>query len=159
MTTRRPSGLKAPAVVAVLRELVPLHVQPEAYLFTNSKNGGPIDQGEFGKTHWQSALRAISVKPRKFYATRSTFISLTIPRTRNLKALADYCGTSVAMIEDHYGRYMGDAPDWMEDVHPARRSAAGASKPVTSMPPSLVGAEKPLSSKASPTGFEPVLPA
>jgi len=91
------------------------------------------------------------VKPRKFYATRSTFISLTIPRTRNLKALADYCGTSVAMIEDHYGRYMGDAPDWIEDVHPARRSAAGAPKPVTSMPPSLVGAEKPLSSKASPS--------
>lgn len=146
-----------PTVVAVLRELVPLHVDPAAYLFTNAKNGGPIDQSEFAKTHWQSAMRAKAVKPRKFYATRSTFISLTVPKTRNLKALADYCGTSVAMIEQHYGRYMGDEPDWIE-VLEAPPLAVGDAKPVTGGGLSLVGAEKPLWSKASPTGFEPVLP-
>lgn len=53
------------AVVEVLRELVPLHVDPEAYLFTNCRNGGPIDQGEFGKAHWQGALRAVGVEGAK----------------------------------------------------------------------------------------------
>jgi integrase len=146
-----------PAVVAVLRGLMPLHVDPAAYLFTNAKNGGPIDQSEFGKTHWQSAMRVKAVKPRKFYATRSTFISLAVPKTRNLKALADYCGTSVAMIEQHYGRYMGDEPDWIEAVEPPAQ-AVNEAKPVTGIGPSLVGAENPLWNKASPTGFEPVLP-
>jgi hypothetical protein len=118
-----------------------------------AKNGGPIDQSEFAKTHWRAALRVAGVKPRKFYATRHTFISLTVTKTRNLKALADYCGTSVAMIEQHYGRYMGDDPDWLvESVEQAQRHAVAASptsKPVTFTPPSLVGPEKPLQSKAS----------
>jgi hypothetical protein len=30
-----------------------------------------------------------------------------LTRGWNLKALAEYCGTSVAMIERHYGRYLG----------------------------------------------------
>ena len=92
-----------------------------------------------------------------------------MPKTRNLKALADYCGTSVAMIEQHYGRYMGDEPDWIEasEAPEAKAATGGVSrlqddardaKPVTPGGLSLVGAEKPLWSKASPTGFEPVLP-
>ena len=135
-----------PAVTAVLRQLLPLHVDPSAYLFTNEKNGGPIDQSEFGKTHWRTALRAVSVKPRKFYATRSTFISLTVPKTRNLKALADYCGTSVAMIEQHYGRFMGDEPDWIEAAE-----SDPTEEPVTKPVTESLGAEKPLQNKASPT--------
>jgi hypothetical protein len=89
------------------------------------------------------------VKPRKFYASRSTFISLTVPKTRNLKALADYCGISVAMIAQHYGRFMRDEPDWIEAPTIAD-AVAGASKPVTIGAASLVGAEKPLWNKASP---------
>src|SRR5262249_21364315 len=139
--------------------LMPLHVDPNTYVFTNAKNGGPIDQGEFAKTHWRAALRVTGGKARKFYATRHTFISLTLPRARNLKALADYCGTSVAMIEQHYGRYMGDQPDWIEESESPLTIGALGTKPVTSEDASLVGAEKALQSKASPTGFEPVLPA
>ena len=40
-------------------------------------------------------------------STRHTFISLALTRGWNLKALAEYAGTSVAMIERHYGRYLG----------------------------------------------------
>jgi hypothetical protein len=141
-----------------------LHVDPAAYVFTNAKNGGPIDQSEFAKTHWQSAIRAKAVKPRKFYATRSTFISLTVPKTRNLTALADYCGTSVAMIEQHYGRYMCDEPDWLDvGEQPAVSvQAAGAGrgpwggeepKPVTTGPLSLVGDEKTLVGWSVPDGI------
>jgi hypothetical protein len=34
---------------------------------------------------------------------RHTFISIAYLRGLNIKWLAEYCGTSVAMIEKHYG--------------------------------------------------------
>ena len=37
---------------------------------------------------------------------RHTFISLALSHGVNIKWLAEYCGTSVAMIEKHYGRYI-----------------------------------------------------
>jgi integrase len=52
-------------------------------------------------------LRGIGAKPvkkteGKFYATRHTFITEMVKAGKNLKAVADYCGTSVAMIEAGY---------------------------------------------------------
>ena len=38
--------------------------------------------------------------------TRPTFIAIGLSQGLNIKWLADYCGTSVAMIEKHYGRYI-----------------------------------------------------
>ena len=52
------------------------------------------------------ALRACGVRARKFYATRHTFISDGLSHGLNIKWVAEYCGTSVAMIEKHYGRYI-----------------------------------------------------
>ena len=97
-----------PGVCAVLRELMPLHVDPDGYVFTNARNGGPINASTWPADHWRAALRATGVRPRKFYATRHTFISVALSRGVNLKWLADFCGTSVAMIEKHYGRFLPD---------------------------------------------------
>ena len=36
---------------------------------------------------------------------RHNFISVGLSNGVNIKWLAEYCGTSVAMIEKHYGRY------------------------------------------------------
>jgi len=80
-------------------------------MFTNAKSGEPINQSDWPKDHWQAALRASGIRPRKFYATRHTFISIALTRGVNLKWLADYCGTSVAMIEKHYGRFLADGDD------------------------------------------------
>jgi hypothetical protein len=43
-------------------------------------------------------LRKLGIRLRDFYSTRDTFISEMIHRGENLKAIAKYCGTSVAMI-------------------------------------------------------------
>jgi integrase len=96
-----------PKVATVLRAMVaPLHVTDDAFVFTTMV-GTPLDAERFVEKHWHRALRATGIRPRKFYATRHTFISqaLSTPGI-NLKWLADYCGTSVDMIERHYGRYM-----------------------------------------------------
>ena len=51
-------------------------------------------------------LRSLGIRPRKFYTARHTFIAWALSEGANLKGLAEYCGTSVQMIEQSYGRYM-----------------------------------------------------
>jgi hypothetical protein len=46
------------------------------------------------------------VTAKEFYATRHTFISDALSQGVNIKWLAKYCGTSVAMIEKHYDKYI-----------------------------------------------------
>jgi len=95
----------ARTVVDVLRGVKPLHVTDEDFVFRNTE-GRPIFADNFGK-YWHPALRAVGVRPRKFYATRHTFISVALTRGVRIKWLAEYVGTSVDMIEKHYGRYLG----------------------------------------------------
>jgi len=101
-----------------------------------NKFGGPLDADQFRGDYWNRVLDALEIRRRKFYATRHTFITLAVSADYNLKAIGDYCGTSTQMIEDSYAG--------IQQLNP------------TILPrPS----EKPLSPLASPTGFEPVLPA
>ena len=51
-------------------------------------------------------MRSLGIRPRKFYSTRHTFIAWALSEGANLKGLAEYCGTSVQMIEQSYGRFM-----------------------------------------------------
>jgi len=70
-------------------------------LFLN-KYGGPLDANTWAQVYWQRALKALEIRPRKFYACRHTFITEAVKRGELLKAIADYVGTSVQMIGDHY---------------------------------------------------------
>ena len=55
---------------------------------------------------WFRCLRSLGIRPRKFYATRHTFIAWALSEGANMKGLAEYCGTSLQMIEQSYGRYI-----------------------------------------------------
>jgi hypothetical protein len=92
-------------VVSVLRAHQPLHAAEDVFVFT-TQVGTPLDEEAFVAKHWRRAIRATGIRPRKFYATRHTFISWALTRGANLEWIADYCGTSVEMIERHYGRYV-----------------------------------------------------
>ncbi len=70
-------------------------------LFLN-KYGGPLDANRWAKNYWPRTLKALEIRPRKFYACRHTFITEAVKRGEVLKAIADYVGTSVQMIDDHY---------------------------------------------------------
>ena len=97
-----------PEVIAVLREMPqPLLVTADDFVFT-TPTGRPVTEERFVKQHWHRALRATGIRPRKFYATRHTFISASLEAGYNIKRLADYCGTSVEMIERHYAGYLRD---------------------------------------------------
>jgi integrase len=83
----------------------PLIPNPDALLFTNA-DGEPINSKEWPKKSFYPVLRKLGIRIRKFYCTRHTFITELISRGEDLKAIAEYCGTSVAMIERSYGRWM-----------------------------------------------------
>jgi integrase len=114
-----------PEVVEVLQDLFsnrPAQMEDDGndYVFLN-ENGEPLDFRTWrGKTSgrktkagtktphgvWYRALRGAGVRPRGPYHTRHTFISIGLSNGANIKWLAEYCGTSIAMIERHYGKYI-----------------------------------------------------
>lgn len=145
-----------PEVRDALRQLRPLHATEDSYVFVNSKNGGPIEQREWPRDHWRRALTGTKIRPRKFYATKHTFISVALTKGLNLKFIAEYCGTSVAMIEQHYGRFLASRVDDQLALLSGSTVAREEAKTATFGGGLQFRAEKPLRNIASPTGFEPV---
>jgi integrase len=77
-----------PDVVAVLRAMpAPLHATDETFLFT-TPTGRPIDEERFVEKHWHRAIRATRIRPRKFQATRHTFISVALNKGANFKCVS-----------------------------------------------------------------------
>ena len=71
------------------------------HLFVN-KNGEPMNARKWSEHNWGGALKKIGIRHRKFYATRHTFITEAIKRGENPLSVAQYCGTSLAMIQADY---------------------------------------------------------
>ena len=110
----------AARVIEALKPIKPLHVTETDHAFKNSE-GRPINEDKWRKKYWYRALRVLQIRPRKFYATRHTFISDALSNGLNIKWLAEYCGTSVAMIEKHYGRYINsDSREQLERLFGAK---------------------------------------
>lgn len=150
--SRRRTPIPA-ELVEVLRPLV--EGRPaDAYLFTHLKSG-PIDQGQWPKDYRKTALRKLKIRHRKWYATRHTFISLSLTEGANITALARYCGTSVAMIDSNYARWNpGNDRAILDNLSLPGVLRTQRSKALVAFRP-----KKRSGSKASPTGFEPVSPA
>jgi hypothetical protein len=149
----------------VLREMPkPLHLSADTFVFVNQV-GRPLDEERFVEKHWHRALRATGVRPRKFYATRHTFISVALSRGANLKWIADYCGTSVEMIERPYGKFLHDDTGQLALLsgprESPRRRAAVLAKPATLPATFLPASEKALPFQSgggeirTPEGFRP----
>jgi site-specific recombinase XerD len=72
----------------------------------------PRDDGApWGKNHHirpmeEAVKRAKLPDATTLYALRHTHISQALLNNMNIKLLADNCGTSIAMIEDHYGKFL-----------------------------------------------------
>jgi hypothetical protein len=74
---------------------------PDAFLFYNQASK-PINANDWAGKFWKRINENAGVRHHKFYATRHTFISEKVRAGYSLKAIADYCGTSVRMIEENY---------------------------------------------------------
>ena len=92
-------------VVEILRAIKPLHVTEDQHVFLNQE-GNPLNFHTWRRKAWYPALRVKEIRERKPYAMRHSFISVGVTNGVNIKWLADYCRTSVTMIERHYGKYI-----------------------------------------------------
>jgi integrase len=74
--------------------------------------GGPIDLNNSRRREWSVAVEASGVdKPARMYDLRSTFASNALAGGVTVFELARVMGTSVRMIEKHYGTLLDGAHD------------------------------------------------
>jgi integrase len=147
-----------PNIRELLKALLPLRVGPESYVFTDA-DGKPIDQSEFARG-FQSVLRVLKIRPRPFYNTRHTFISVALTLGCNPKWIAEQTGTSLIMIQQNYGKYIRDDGDALLRAYVENPKVDQNEEETETLGETFSSEDAKLSGLlASPTGFEPVLPA
>ena len=101
-TRKSKRRITAPPSVVELWRQIRLPCEPgDSYLFYNQR-GKPINANEWAGKFWKRINERAGVRHHKFYATRHTFITDKVKQGYGLKEIADYCGTSVRMIEEDY---------------------------------------------------------
>jgi integrase len=100
-TGTRPVHLP-PAAVSVLRGLAAGR-GPADYLCTTT-TGGPWVHGLHTRRFVAAVARAGLDPDTTYYALRHSWITRALERGVPVKAVADHCGTSMAMLEKHYAK-------------------------------------------------------
>jgi integrase len=104
--SRRAVPLQAIALEA-LDELRPVEDSP--LLFPNSR-GGHLDFRNFNRRQWKPAQRAVGIEPlRDLYDLRHTYATFALRAGVPVFALSRFMGTSITMIDLHYGHLAVDS--------------------------------------------------
>jgi integrase len=104
--SRRAVPLQAIAIAALdqlpLREDSPL-------LFPNAR-GGYLDFRNFNRRHWKPVQKTVGIEPlRDLYDLRHTYATFALRAGVPVFALSRFMGTSIAMIDLHYGHLAVDS--------------------------------------------------
>ena len=103
--SRREVPLTGRALVALGR--LPAHF---GGLLFPAPEGGPLNLNNFRRRAWGPAVKASGIAtPARIYDLRSTLASNALAAGVTVFELAKVMGTSVAMIERHYGTLIGGA--------------------------------------------------
>lgn len=78
--------------------------RPDDLIFTN--NGQAWQKQQYHRALKSAAILAELPKETVFYSLRHTYISMRLSRGMNIQVLAENVGTSVAMIQKHYGKFL-----------------------------------------------------
>lgn len=104
--SRRQVPLSARAATA----LAAIPARLDSPLIFPTHSGGVIDLDNFRRREWGPAIEASGVRtPARIYDLRSTFASDALAARVGVHELARVMGTSVAMIERHYGTLLDGA--------------------------------------------------
>ncbi len=78
-------------------------------LFPNSR-GGRIDFRSFGRRHWKPAQQRARIEPpRGLYDLRHTYATFALRAGVSVFAVSRFMGSSIAMIDRHYGHLARDS--------------------------------------------------
>jgi integrase len=147
-----------PNVVDLLKTILPLHVGASDYVFTDEL-GRPVEQNEFGRK-FGDVLRVLQITPpRPFYNTRHTYISVALTLGCNQKWIAEQTGTSIAMIQENYGKYIRDDGDALLRAYVETSKTDRIEEKTGTFAETFSGeSAKYAGTLVVPTGIEPVLP-
>jgi integrase len=105
--TRR-SMRGVPLQTKALEALRRLPPSESPLVFPNAR-GGHIDLHNFRQRNWRPALKAAGIEPlRQPYDLRHTYATFALRAGLSVFALSRYMGTSLAMIDLHYGHLASD---------------------------------------------------
>ena len=100
-TSQSARTIKITGAVADVLKLLPSRELGIKHVFVN-KLGDPMNPKKWAEHNWAEPLQKLGINHRKFYCTRHSFITEMIERRENPMAVAQYCGTSVQMIQEDY---------------------------------------------------------
>jgi integrase len=108
-TKTRLSNRAVPLQAKALEALERLPADENPILFSNSR-GGRIDFRSFGRRHWKPAQERAGIEPlRGLYDLRHTYATFALRAGVPVFAVSRFMGSSIAMIDYHYGHLARDS--------------------------------------------------
>jgi integrase len=109
LTKTRLSTRAVPLQALALEALDHLPPSRSSLLFPNSR-GGHIDFRSFGRRHWKPAQTKAGIDPvRHLYDLRHTYATFALRAGVSVFAVSRFMGSSIAMIDRHYGHLARDS--------------------------------------------------
>jgi len=106
LLSRRTVPLQAIAVEA----LDQLRSRQDSLLLFPNARGGYLDFRNFNRRHWKPVQKAAGIEPlRNLYDLRHTYATFALRAGVPVFALSRFMGTSIAMIDLHYGHLAVDS--------------------------------------------------
>lgn len=108
-TKTRLSNRAVPLQANALEAIDHLQQAENPILLANSR-GGRIDFRSFGRRHWKPAQRRAGIDPlRGLYDLRHTYATFVLRAGVPMFAVSRFMGSSIAMIDYHYGHLAHDS--------------------------------------------------
>jgi hypothetical protein len=99
-----------PLQAIALEALDQLPLREDSPLLFPNTRGGHLDFRNFNRRHWKPAQKSVGIEPlRDLYDLRHTYATFTLRAGVPVFALSRFMGTSIAMIDLHYGHLAVDS--------------------------------------------------
>jgi integrase len=109
-TKTRLSRRAVPLQAMALEALDPLRPREGSPLLFPNARGGHLDFRNFNRRHWKPVQKTVGIEPlRDLYDLRHTYATFALRAGVPVFALSRFMGTSIAMIDLHYGHLAVDS--------------------------------------------------
>jgi integrase len=109
-TKTRLSRRAVPLQAIALEALDQLRLREDSPLLFPNTRGGHLDFRNFNRRHWKPVQKTVGIEPlRDLYDLRHTYATFALRAGVPVFALSRFMGTSIAMIDLHYGHLAVDS--------------------------------------------------